>query len=501
MQQRRPRPARSARRRGGPRPGRNRRARRGGSACAQPISSALGLAGRVEQRLALGAAGVLQHDHRVRRPASSRYGREHARPPRRGRPARRGRRAAARRRTATGRASRAAPAPRSRRRPARSRRPGVRRAGRGGDRADRAVDEQLLVADEQDEPAAAGRAGRRRDGRRGHAPSSHGRTDATPRQPRGADAGAAPGGLDGARRRDALQHPRPSAPTHHRRPLRSAGRPAQADRARRDPTRDRGQLAGVAHDRDVAVPVGAERHTQPGHLGQQHRRRVAVVVVRPTLTTATGRAPRPGRRGSEYAEPWCGTFSTSARRSAPAASSACCASTSASPGSRIRTPSTSARSTSEELFGSERVPWNAARRTEHVQMDRADVEAVPTGGRAHRQAAWAAATRVHDRRRRRPGRPAGRSSDLRRPAGRGPPRRSPPTWSRWKWVNTSSGICGRRRGRAGTGRWRPGRGRRRSRPRRAGRRAARARRPARRRRRRTPSPAVATPRRRPRGPG
>jgi hypothetical protein len=43
---------------------------------------------------------------------------------------------------------------------------------------------------------------------------------------------------------------------------------------------DRHQPVRRAADRDVAVPVGAEQgHAQPGHLGQQQRRRMAVVVV------------------------------------------------------------------------------------------------------------------------------------------------------------------------------------------------------------------------------
>jgi hypothetical protein len=42
----------------------------------------------------------------------------------------------------------------------------------------------------------------------------------------------------------------------------------------------RGEGAGPADDGDVAVVIGAEqRHAQPSHLGQQHRRRMAVVVV------------------------------------------------------------------------------------------------------------------------------------------------------------------------------------------------------------------------------
>ena len=43
---------------------------------------------------------------------------------------------------------------------------------------------------------------------------------------------------------------------------------------------DRDQRAGPDRHRDVAVPVGAaDRQAQPGQLGQQQRRRVAVVVV------------------------------------------------------------------------------------------------------------------------------------------------------------------------------------------------------------------------------
>lgn len=79
----------------------------------------------------------------------------------------------------------------------------------------------------------------------------------------------------------------------------------------------------------------------------------------PTEAIAT-RAPTDRRkRGSWCALPWCGIFSTSARTSTPPASSASWASGSTSPVSSRVSPPLTTRSTIEELFGSESVPWKA----------------------------------------------------------------------------------------------------------------------------------------------
>jgi hypothetical protein len=53
---------------------------------------------------------------------------------------------------------------------------------------------------------------------------------------------------------------------------------------------DSGEVTRPAHDRDVTVPVGAkERHTQPGHLGEQDGRRMPVIVVQADADHRDGR--------------------------------------------------------------------------------------------------------------------------------------------------------------------------------------------------------------------
>ena len=160
----------------------------------------------------------------------------------------------------------------------------------------------------------------------------------------------------------------------------------------------------------------------------------------PTETSATRGRTASRNSGSWYADPWWATFSTSARSpSGPCqSSSARCSSVSASPGSSMSTPAPAPAAPASCC--SDRTACRPARPPGRAPSSRGhpDRYAQPARAGSDRDAA--------PRRRPMDQLPAGRrlrprgGASTARPADRRSTPATPPTWSAWKWLTTSSGT-------------------------------------------------------------
>jgi hypothetical protein len=162
----------------------------------------------------------------------------------------------------------------------------------------------------------------------------------------------------------------------------------------------------------------------------------------PALTSAAA-APVASRNSRVCrAEPWCGTLSTSACPTGPRASTASWAGSSTSPVSSAVSPGVVTRRTSEELFGSEPVPWNALSGPSTSRVASPTVQRSPRVAR--RTGTWRAAVQASTRARSSGGSSSGPTTTSGTRRARSTPG-SPSTWSAWKCVSTTAAIrCTRR---------------------------------------------------------
>src|SRR5690606_37597683 len=154
----------------------------------------------------------------------------------------------------------------------------------------------------------------------------------------------------------------------------------------------------------------------------------------PTPTRDTAAAAASKNSGTWNAEPWWGTFNTSTFKFPRLSSSARCASRSTSPVNSTLVPATSARTATELLFGSERVPRIGCSGGESTSNRVAPNSKTSPGDGASTGTAPALSATRSNPYRASPGggaRIASTSLPSITPA-------IPAVWSMWKWESTSS---------------------------------------------------------------